>query len=252
VLLGGMACGCASVQPQAANVPNLDASQHCLLFVADGAGDFRQASKRVFEAADAEKCPLVVQPFIWSHGAYRCLADQCDVKHFQAAGRRLADLVIATHRAYPDVCINLLGHSAGCQVVLAAGEVLPPGSLQRIVLLNPSVECNYDLRPALRAACDGIDAHCSTKDTWYLGVVLGFVSGLHGKPGPAAGIAGFRPVIQCPEDEVLYTRLHHFGWHPGLERTGNDGGHYGGYQRGYLHKYVLPRLIGAPLEGDAD
>jgi pimeloyl-ACP methyl ester carboxylesterase len=244
-LLVGTSAGCACFHQKeeaTAPVPQLKPEQRCVVFVADGAGDFRQASKNIAAAVESDKVPLAVETFVWSHGSLRVLADQLDCKNIRAEGHRLAQLILATRSEFPDRSICLLGHSAGSQVILAAADELPPASVQRIVLLNPSVQSNYDLRKALRTACDGIDVHCSTKDYWYLGVVVGVVSCFRGDWAPAAGIEGFKPVIEGPEDEILYTRLHHFPWNPELNKTGNDGGHYGGYQHGYLHAYILPRL----------
>jgi pimeloyl-ACP methyl ester carboxylesterase len=65
--------------------------------------------------------------------------------------------------------VYLVGHSAGCAVALAAGDVLPPDSLRRIVLLAPSISADYDVRPALRSARDGIDVFFSSRDVFYLG-----------------------------------------------------------------------------------
>jgi pimeloyl-ACP methyl ester carboxylesterase len=243
MLLAGICAGCASLRPDV-TVPQPAAEQHCIVFVADGAGNFCQASKSIGAAIHNLKVPIDLETFPWSHGTNRVLADQFDEKYARRLGERLAKLVLDTRRVYPTHCICLLGHSAGCLVVLNAADQLPPGTVQRLILLNPSCHDDFDLRPALKAACDGIDVHCSTGDQCYLGKVLGFFQRFFGKPGNAAGIAGFNPVSDNPEDKILYTRLHNFPWNPDLQATtGNDGGHFGGYQEGYLRQFVLPRVL---------
>ena len=85
-------------------------------------------------------------------------------------GQRLACRVTALRQASPAAEVYLVGHSAGCAVVLAAAESLPPGGVNRIILLAPSASLDYDLRPALRCARGGIDVFYSDRDVAYLGL----------------------------------------------------------------------------------
>src|SRR5207247_4359254 len=73
-----------------------------VIFVADGAGDFRCTSQAVEQAVVAEKLPLAVATIVWSHGYYRVLADQVDQPHARKAGERLAEEIQALHRRSPD------------------------------------------------------------------------------------------------------------------------------------------------------
>ena len=91
-----------------------------------------------------------------------------------AAGNRLACQVANYRQTYPDRNVYLIGHSAGCAVVLAALDQLPPDSIDRAILLAPSVCVSYDLRPALRAA-RGIDVFYSGEDRWILGACMWLV-----------------------------------------------------------------------------
>jgi hypothetical protein len=59
----------------------------------------------------------------------------------------------------------------------------------------------------------------------------------------AAGQCGFTPIIVCPEDAILYGKLRQHPWDPVVAWSGNDGGHYGSNQPGFLRAYVLPLLI---------
>src|SRR5215813_5567013 len=47
-----------------------------VVYVADGAGDFRMLSHSLRKAIAAENLPLVVKTFVWSHGYYRVVEDQ--------------------------------------------------------------------------------------------------------------------------------------------------------------------------------
>ena len=57
------------------------------------------------------------------------------------------------------------------ELILAAGEMLSPDSVDGIILLAPSVCVDYDLRPALRAVRHGIDVFHSDRDSVILGAL---------------------------------------------------------------------------------
>lgn len=218
--------------------PNLPAC----VFVADGAGDFRAASKALRQAVDEEHLPLDIESVPWSHGYCRILSDQIDRGNALQQGHRLAEHVCTLHATFPDVPIYLVGHSAGCAVILTAAEALPPLTVQRIILLAPSVPAGYDLRPALHAVREEIDVFCSCKDYWYLRIGMLLTNILRPDQRVAAGHCGFVPVMQTPEDAALYTKLAQYPWEPCLAWTGHCGGHFGCYQQRFLRAFVLPLL----------
>jgi pimeloyl-ACP methyl ester carboxylesterase len=234
--------GCRSV-PHVAHAPELPSACATVAFVADGAGGFGAASNSLRDAARQTGTPVQVVAVPWTHGYARVLADVLDTDHMRRQGRELAAEVLRFRAAHPETTVHLVGHSAGCQVTLAAAEALPPGSVERVVLLLPAVATDYDLRPTLACARDGVDAFHSEQDVVYLGVwtrVLGTADGR--RRTPAAGRVGFRPVICSPADAALYTKLRQHPWHPSLTWTGHHGGHYGVYSPGYLQTFVLPLL----------
>src|SRR5262245_22341546 len=123
-----------------------------VLFVADGAGDYRACSSSLRETVQTDGRPLEVVTFVWSHGYLRNFADHVDYAFARFRGCELAEHVLEQRRTRPDLPVSLVGHSAGCGVVLAAAEQLPPDTIDRIILLSPSVSAEYDARSALRAA----------------------------------------------------------------------------------------------------
>ncbi len=242
VLAGVVACpGCSTSRTELCH-PVAAVPPEGVVFVADGAGDYRSCSAALRQAARKDDLLLHVETFVWSHGHHRNLADQIDQGHVRAQGWRLADLVMAQRAVGPDVPVYLLAHSAGCAVVLAAAEALPPGSVERIVLLAPSAPADYDLRPALRCPRQGIDVFCSRGDCWCMGLaaVLGGV--VQGDWCWGAGLDGFRPIVHTAEDEACYRKLRQHAWDPSLKCVGHDGGHYGACQERHLRAYVLPLL----------
>jgi hypothetical protein len=236
--------GCAAFESDRAALRPLPTVRHpgALIFIADGAGDFRATSRAIQQAVDDQKLPLTAEPFVWSHGYLRVLADQLDESYARKKGLLLAERVKACHLAYPDTPIYLIGHSAGSAVVLAAAEDLPPDSLERIVLLAPSVSEEYDVRPALRAARRSLDVFCSPTEDWYLrfGVCLTWL--LEGRLQGAAGSQGFQHFSGTPAEVGAYAKLHNHPWGPGVVWTGHEGGHFGYYQQAYLRAFVLPLL----------
>ncbi len=214
-----------------------------VVIVCDGSGDFRTLSTGLARAVISARMPLYVETFVWSHGYGRYVIDHTDHANHIAMGRILAGRVLAYRRAYPNLRLYLAAHSAGNAVALAAAECLPPDTLDRIVLLAPSVSPGYDLRPALASSREGIDAFVSERDRVVLGVAMYVVGTADRCPGPAAGHVGFRPVVYSPTDAALYGRLRQHTWHPSVSWTGHDGGHYGNNRANFLGPYVLPLLL---------
>ena len=234
--------GCSTLR-QEFDQQQVPAGSADVVFVADGAGDYRRCSHALKQACAESDLPLLVETFVWSHGHRRIAVDQFDRDHARSQGHRLAELVMERRRAHPEGKIYLVGHSAGSRVVVNAAEELPDGSIQRIILLSPALPAAYDLRPALRHAVDGIDVHYSSHDLWELGTVVRVLTMFLGEFGPVAGVQGFEPIIFSPEDCACYRKLRQHPWDPSVrEATGHDGGHYGCYQQGYLRHYVLPSM----------
>jgi pimeloyl-ACP methyl ester carboxylesterase len=244
ILLLVIAAGCGVLRDPVEPTPLASAPED-VVFVADGAGDFRMASKALRCAVAETETPLQVVTFVWSHGYCRSLADQCDHAYAEAQGRRLAERVAEWHALHPPCRVSLVGHSAGCAVILAAVEAVQPGIVQRVILLSPSVPASYDLRPALANVGEEIDVHCSDRDSWDLGTVVRFLYCLEGVACPASGCGGFQAYGSTPEDAACYAKLRHFRWNPWVsELTGHDGGHYGCERQAYLRRMVLPSLMG--------
>jgi pimeloyl-ACP methyl ester carboxylesterase len=215
-----------------------------VVFVANGSGDFRTVSENLCRVVAETGTPLQVETVAWSHGLGRYVTDHLDHCNHLDQGRRLAAQVVAYRQAYPGRRVCLVGHSAGCAVVLAAAEALPPDGVDRLVLLAPSVCVSYDLRPALRTARGGIDVFHSGEDTVILGLGMLIVGTAEGGCRTAAGQCGFTPVVTCPADAALYGKLRQHKWDPVVQWSGHGGGHYGSNRPEFLRAYVLPLLTG--------
>jgi pimeloyl-ACP methyl ester carboxylesterase len=154
-----------------------------------------------------------IRVFAWTHGKLRMIRDLQDQCYLVAQGARLAELVRTYRKGFPGRPIYLVGHSAGAGVVLAAAEVLPPASLERIILLSAAVSPGYDLSGALRATrCEVVAFHFKG-DLLFLDLgtrVFGTSDRVY---SPAAGLDGFiEPDSLDAEGRRLYERLVQLPW----------------------------------------
>ena len=237
------AAGCASVPRQIVNRPASPAQ--AVVFAADGIGNFGATSDSLRQLVGEMGLPLHVEMVEWSHGYGRMLADHVGYSHARAEGRKLAAQILCyqqTQGQGPPLPVYLVAHSGGSAVVLAAAELLPPDSVERIVLLAPSVSAEYDLRPALRSARQGVDVFHSRRDLGYLGLGVATLGTGDRRWSAAAGRVGFRPPASDSGD-ALYLRLHQYPWDPSVAWTGNDGGHFGTHRDRFLRAYVMPLLL---------
>jgi pimeloyl-ACP methyl ester carboxylesterase len=213
-----------------------------IVFCVPGAGDFPQVCETIREAAAEQHVPLRVETVDWSHGYGRVLADHLDTANHDCQAQRLAEEIITVRHTSPSQRIYLLAHSAGCIVALEAAERVPPGTIDSIILLAPSVSAQYDLRRALLATTGTIEVFYSERDWAALGIGTALVGTTDRTWTAAAGRVGFEPVTRCPGDEALYTRLRQHPWDRCLSWTGNRGGHYGAYSPVFFRVYIMPLL----------
>ncbi len=218
-----------------------------LVWVVDGAGDLKGCSTALAHANRLAGETAELCAFPWSHGYRQLYRDQTDWAHAKAQGERLAAAIRNRTAREPNRRVVLVAHSAGCAVALAAGDALPPDSIDRTILLAPSVSAGYDLRPSLWAAREGADVFCSRKDWVALGFVVRVVGTTDRGPGGAAGRIGFRPKGPAALDVVTNTRLRQHFWSADQKWTGHNGGHHGMHSPAFVLAYLFP-LIGAPVK----
>jgi len=213
-----------------------------VVFCADGAGGLGETTDTLAHVIAEEGVPLRVERVEWSHGAGRFLLDHLDRRNLQLKGEGLAREARQWQSRSPGGRICFVGQSAGCAVVLLAAEAMPADSVDRVVLLAPSVSSRYDLRPALRAAREGIDVFYSERDWFVLGLGMALSGTTDGHLPPVAGRVGFRHTVADAGDEALYARLRQHPWGPEAEQTGHTGGHYGALEAGHVRARILPML----------
>jgi pimeloyl-ACP methyl ester carboxylesterase len=246
VALGTAGCACAHPEFLVYDAPVAKAG---VVFVADGAGNFQYTSRHVRAVAEAEKVPLDIITFEWSHGNYRVIADQIGYAHARAEGSRLARTISRFRHDHPETPVHMLGHSAGAMVVIFALEELPANAVDQVVLFSPSVSACYDVLPALRAVKLSLHNFYSNSDWGYLGIAIGILGNSDHRWGPSSGRYGFCTPPPTPENVQLLAKLHQRSWQPCDRELGNFGGHYGNYQPDFLRMRVLPLFrfsVGVP------
>ncbi|MDB5328754.1 MAG: hypothetical protein JWM57_4323 [Phycisphaerales bacterium] len=127
--------------------------------------------------------------------------------------------------------IDLVGHSAGCGVILGSLAKCHR-KVNRVVLIAPSVSPTYDTTPALDHA-DVIHYFSSERDTFFLKWRCGTFGTYDRIKTPAAGYAGF--AVKDP-------KLVEHPYDPVWERYGNGGGHSDGIGGDFVKAVVLPLL----------
>jgi pimeloyl-ACP methyl ester carboxylesterase len=240
LLAGALLAGCVSAPQQRAAAP---AGERAVVFVVGGIGGLDPLQLWAPVALPRAGVTHEIRVFEWTHGKFRFLRDLQDARHLVAEANRLADSVreaLALGRP-----VYLLGHSAGAGLVLEAAGRLPPGSLERVVVLSAAVSPTYDLRPALRASRGGVVSFNSCCDLFTLSwgtTQFGTVDRVY---GPAAGLDGFRvPDGLDAEGQALYARLVQRPWKWGMLLEGCGGGHHGPTMPLFLARHVAPWLRG--------
>jgi pimeloyl-ACP methyl ester carboxylesterase len=214
-----------------------------VVFVADGSGNLHGTFDGLARVV-AETCqPVWVLRVGWSHGTGRVFCDLHGRSNQRTKGQGLAAEVLQYRATHPGGRICLVGHSAGAAVVLAAAEALPPGAVDRIVLLAPAVSPGYDLRPALVCSREGIDCFHSHRDS--VSRLLAVVGTADGSWVCSAGRGGFRTTPHTAADALLYQGLRQHAWHREAGDPGDNGGHFCWTRDAFLRASVLPLLLGS-------
>jgi pimeloyl-ACP methyl ester carboxylesterase len=230
----------APAAPGQGNPPPVN-SDAGVIFVVNGSGGGIEVTQNLWRAMALSGNRFVTNTVYWSR-YQRALEDSRDYEGHLLGAQELAGRIRAIRQQQPGRKIYVVGHSAGCRVTLEATKLLPPDSVDRIVLLGASASYCFDLGPALSVARDGLDNFYSPRDSvlWLGTRTIGLSDGtMH----PAGGRVGFYPPPPDHPSYALYmAKLRQYQWNPGVEWTGHDGRHPGYHAPEHLAAYVLPLL----------
>jgi hypothetical protein len=244
VLVGGLAWQpAARAQNAAPASPPAPAAGPAagIIFVLNGSGGGFELTNGLLKAMSTTQDRFCVDTVIWSR--FQCAPkDHDDHQGHFAGAQQLSSRILQLRGQQPHRKIYIAAFSSGNRVALEATKQLPPSSVDRIILLAPSVAFFYDLGPALRASRDGIDAFYSYEDP-VLEAVVASRGTADGYLAPAAGRIGFwLPAKTAPNFPLYQQKLRQYPWQTGFIWTGHRGKHtdWNGYV--FLANYVLPLL----------
>jgi len=193
------------------------ASKPGVVFVVGGVGGVDPLQSWAQVALPLAGVPHEVRVFEWTHGKFRYLRDLQDTRYLKDKAAELAAQVLAVKDEDPSRPVFLMGHSAGAALVLEAAGDLPPGTLDRLIVLSAAVSPGYDLRPALRATRGEVVSFNSPLDCLMLSVGTNFFGTVDRFYVNAAGMEGFKaPDNLDEESRRLYSRLVQSEWSAGM------------------------------------
>jgi pimeloyl-ACP methyl ester carboxylesterase len=214
-----------------------------VVFVIGGVGGVDPLTVSAAWALPRAGVPHEIRDFRWTYGTGHFLRDLQDARRLRQKAAELAGLVLDYRAAHPDRPVYLLGHSGGAGLAVATAEMLPPATLERVVLLSAAVSPCYDLTPALRATRGEIVSFYSDMDRLVLGWGTSQFGTVDRVYGPAAGRVGFtEPDGLDEEGRLAYRRLVQIPWRPELLLEANVGGHQATVRPDFLSRYVAPWL----------
>lgn len=214
------------------------------VFIVGGVGGCDPLQWKAPSALPKAGVPHRIVVFEWTHGKHRMLRDLQDTPYLLQRADVLAGLICRTREQDPEAPIYLVGHSAGAALVLATAERLPPGSLERIILLSAAVSPNFNLCPALQSVRREIVSFNSGCDWVLLGVGTTLFGTVDRVFTPGAGKDGFvRPTGLDEQECHLYKRLVQVPWRFDLLHDSCGGGHNSPCMGGFLARKVAPWLM---------
>ncbi len=224
LLISLLVCGCAN---RHAATP----TDRLTIFVSGVAGDGGWYDE-LYRALSKDNAPVEVMT--WGAPKAFLFKNFSDESTHDHAEQQLA----ARLDGLPDsvIRVDLIGHSAGCGVVLG-GAAKSKRKVATIILLAPSVSPRYDLRPALNHVDGKIHVFHSDRDTTFLKWRTSNFGTYDRIKTVAAGNVGF-DLSDLPDTQRAKIVQHPYdaAW----QSLGNDGGHWGPVSGDFVRQLVSP------------
>lgn len=188
-------------------------------------------------ADDVKMCNWGGPLLLWPNLSSQSIHDQAE--------RRLVERISECRQLSPDGRITLLGHSAGCGVILGALQRLPGSSkVDTVVLLAPCVGKDHDLSSALSHVTGTMHVFHSDLDDTLLSTV---VTGTYDYAwNGTAGRDGFASTSELSAD--LQAHLQQHPYDPDWRKLGHGGGHFGYRERPFVAAILAPLAAGGPVQ----
>jgi len=192
------------------------------------------------ESVAASQPARTVRTFEWGWPLPLYVLNLQDQKIHTRAEKALAKAIKSWRDRYPAGRLTLLGHSAGCGVILGSLSRLDkPVSVEKVVLLAPSVSPDYQIDPALRQISGTLHVFFSEGDQVWLGWRTSTFGTYDSKRTEAAGKVGLN--VEHLNSNLREKIVQH-GYEPEYAELGNGGGHFGSLGRRFDEKVVVPLI----------
>jgi hypothetical protein len=229
---------CAALVGGCAHNHKLEGENLVLLVPGAAGDDGRYGGLK--ESVAANQHASTVRTFHWGMPLPLFVMNLQDQGIHRKAEESLAGALVDWRKRNPTGQITLIGHSAGCGVIL--------GSLRRaemqldvkdVILIAPSVSPGYDLAGALRHVKGHLHNFHSDGDALWLGWRCSNFGGYDSVRTAAAGKIGFQ---LANLNGVLREKVIQHPWQSQHKALGNDGGHWGALSRDFASRMIAPLL----------
>lgn len=195
----------------------------------------------------------------WAHAAFREAGVQSAIRVFDwerphrpldnlqdyegnlKKAAQIAENIREYRQSHPTPPIDIVGYSGGGGLAIMVAEALPGGvRLRNIVLAQPALSPEYDLRPAM-SRVDGkiVNLYCPT-DWLTLGIGTRVFGTADRKKTDSAGKVGFHPKAAKPQHA---DKLEQHAWDLAWLGSGHFGNHLSILSYGWNQTFVAPYLM---------
>jgi pimeloyl-ACP methyl ester carboxylesterase len=213
--------------------------QNLVVLVPGCAGDgfwYNNLRKSVAAAQPA----VIVRTFEWGLPLPLYMMNLQDKGIHVTAEEKLAKAIVSWRDRYPAGKLTLLGHSAGCGVILGSLSRLEKRvDVENVVLLAPSVSPDYQISPALRQIAGTLHVFYSDSDRLWLGWRTSTFGTYDSVKTEAAGKVGLN--VDHLHAELREKIVQH-AYEPEFAELGHGGGHFGSLERRFDDKVIAPLL----------
>jgi len=181
-----------------------------------------------------------VRTFEWGMPLPLYMLNLQDQKIHSNAEKALARAIKSWRDRYPSGHVTLVGHSAGCGVILGSlSRIDKTVGVENVVLLAPSISPNYPVGPALRQIAGKLHLFFSDADRLWLGWRTSTFGTYDSVRSEAAGKIG---LALADLDPAMRAKIVQHGYEREYAELGNGGGHFGSLGRRFDEKVVAPLL----------
>jgi len=221
------------------------------VFLIDGVGGYLLTPTLARRAFREANLPHATYLFKWHRGIPgEMLADLMCYRSNRQAGLRLARIIRARRRAYPDAPLHVLCYSGGTGIAVFAVEKLGRRTrLRTLNLVASALSPGYPIAAALKHV-DTCYALTSKRDYMLLGLGTTVFGTVDRRFEPSAGLRGFKNLPDQAEGTGC-GRFVELPWRLDLCAYGHAGHHTGAASVAFIRECIVPLLRGEESDSPA-